>query len=331
MIFLFCRSDMMPPATFEPDFSAPLPPPSLDSAHPQPSFPPVDYPTLLPTTPSLQQTSFTFPTPPHSDISSPQLSLSSPSSSTNNNYSTVSETPHAPASFCAPPNTCGSTLQVSADSLHTQLSLQDEAVSAPAFLYPNVLQTNTDPASVATQTFVNQHQAPPAAPSSSHSFQFPPVAQQMQTLSLPSVSPSPALSLPNLTHQTAPPLLPPSSFPHSTSTLPHSSFQPSSCLTVTSAAHPQSPSAASYACSYPPVGAIPRLGPAGPYPPEMVLTRPNLLPQLDPSLRSSAFPSYPLHLHQGPHPSLSNPFRHLYRQPQHPHTQRSYISTRTVF
>ncbi|XP_037836961.1 T-box transcription factor TBX6 [Kryptolebias marmoratus] len=329
-------SDVMTETTFESDFSAaqsnsssfpsaPLPPSSSfssDSTHPQPSFPPVDYPSLLPTTPSLQQTSFTFPTPPPSDASSPS-----------NTYSTVSETPHTPGSFCAPSNTCRSNLQVSADSLHTQPShlLQDEPVSAAAFIYPNMLHANTDPASVTTRTFVNQHQPPSSVNSSSSSFTFPSVAQQMQTLSLPSVSPSPALSL-----QTTAPLLPPSSFPHSSSTLPHPSFQSSSCLAVTSAAHHQNmpnPSTSSYTCPYPPVeiGAIPHLGPAGPYRPEMVLSRPNLLPQLDPSLCSSTFPSYPLHLHQGPHSSLPNPFRHLYRQPQHPHSQRSYISTRTVF
>ncbi|XP_037546927.1 T-box transcription factor TBX6 [Nematolebias whitei] len=320
-------SDVMTAATFESDFaaqsssssflSAPLPPSSSsfssDSAHPHPSFPPVDYPSLLPATPSLQQSSFTFPTPPPSDSSSPHLLSSSPS----NAYNTLSETPHAPASFRAPPNACRSNLHPSAGS-HTQHSqlLQDEAASSAAFIYPNVLQMNPDPAAGTTQTFVNQHQPHSAVNSSSSFCTFPPVAQQMQTLSLPSASPSPALSLP-----TSAPCLPPSSFPHS-------SFQPSSCLAVTSAAHQNipSPSTSSYTCSYPPVeiGAIPHLSPAGPY-------RPNLLPQLDQSLRSSTFPSYPLHLRQGPHASLSNPFSHLYRQPQHPHSQRPYMPTRTMF
>ncbi|KAF7204487.1 T-box transcription factor TBX6-like [Nothobranchius furzeri] len=302
---LLHRSDALAEATYESDFSAaqsnsssfpPAPLPqsspsfSSDSSHPQASFPPIDYPSLLPATPSLQQTRFTFPTPPHSDASSPQLS--SPS----NPYSTLSESapPHMPGSFQAPSNSCQPNLQDpgSADSLHSQ--------QAEPLLYPELLP-NTDPGSAAAQTFTSQHQ-----PNiTSNSFPFP------------SVNPSPTLNLPHLNQQV---------FSH-----PPSTFQ--SC--VSSAALP-SPPTSSYTSSYPPVeiSTLSQFNPATSYRPDVVLHHPNLLPQLDPSLPSSTppsalystFPSYPLYLHQDPHSSLSNPFRHLYRQPQ-----GSFISTRTVF
>ncbi|KAK1881011.1 T-box transcription factor TBX6 [Dissostichus eleginoides] len=75
--------------------------------------------------------------------------------------------------------------------------------------------------------------------------------------------------------------------------------------------------------SYPQVdiSGIPQFNPAAHYRPEMSLY--------------SAFPSYPLRLCQDPHPSLSLPFRHLYRQHQHGHAhpQGSYLdmSTRAVY
>ncbi|GLD57410.1 T-box transcription factor TBX6-like protein [Lates japonicus] len=392
-----------------PSFSSlPVPDPS-DTSDPQPSIPPIDYPSILSssptlpssttTTPSLQQTTFTFPTPPPSNSSSPQPLLSSSSSSSSspsaNTYHAIPEmiSPHAPAdpNYPAPASVCQSGLQdqISSHPLLTQPSqvLQGGPVtsgnnspsdqSSAAFIYPNILPTNLDPAPTAAQPLSNQNQ-PPAHPlpcslpthGASTSFSFPSVPPHMQNLSFPNVSPAPAhpaLHLPNLSHQAPPPSLaaafPPSSFAHPPASLPHPPFQPSSCLGVSSSfqqsvsssapplpptAHPQNlpnPSAASSSSSYPPVelGAIPQFNPPAPYRPEMVLHHPSLLPQLDPSLPSSAppqalypaFPSYPLRLCQDPHSSLSIPFRHLYRQHQHGHAhpQGSYLdmSTRPVF
>ncbi|XP_018533781.1 T-box transcription factor TBX6 [Lates calcarifer] len=394
-----------------PSFSSlPVPDPS-DTSDPQPSIPTIDYPSILSssptlpssttTSPSLQQTSFTFPTPPPSNSSSPQPLLSSSSSSSSssspsaNTYHAIPEmiSPHAPAdpNYPAPASACQSGLQdqISSHPLLTQPSqvLQGGPVtsgnnspsdqSSAAFIYPNILPTNLDPAPTAAQPLSNQNQ-PPAHPlpcslpthGASTSFSFPSVPPHMQNLSFPNVSPAPAhpaLHLPNLSHQAPPPSLaaafPPSSFAHPPASLPHPPFQPSSCLGVSSSfqqsvsssapplpltAHPQNlpnPSAASSSSSYPPVelGAIPQFNPPGPYRPEMVLHHPSLLPQLDPSLPSSAppqalypaFPSYPLRLCQDPHSSLSIPFRHLYRQHQHGHAhpQGSYLdmSTRPVF
>uniref|UniRef100_A0A3Q2PK36 T-box transcription factor 6 n=1 Tax=Fundulus heteroclitus TaxID=8078 RepID=A0A3Q2PK36_FUNHE len=344
-------SDVMAEATYEPNFSAPQSSSfSSSTSHPPPSFPPVDYPSpMLPATPSLQQTSFSFPTPPPSDSSSPSSGtfLLDPG--------TVS--PHTPAAFRATSSTCPSSLQ-DQTSPHSQ-GHQGEpdvpvAQTSAAFTYPNVLPMNSDPeyqplgASVPCSLPAN---------GSCHSYALPSLPQQMQTLSFPSVNPSSALNFSNRSHQAAGPSLPaafppPTSFPHSSSSLPHPSFPPSSCLAVpssfqqslTSAALPQAhPSSTSYTCSYPPAGvsAIPQFAPAPPYRSEMVLHRQALLPQLDPSLPSSnpppaiypGFPSYPLRLHQDPHSSLSAPFRHLYRQHQqsHPHSQGSYISARAVF
>ncbi|XP_074476191.1 LOW QUALITY PROTEIN: T-box transcription factor TBX6 [Sebastes fasciatus] len=348
------RSDTMGEAAYTSTFSAvqassfpsaPLPQSSpsfsdsSDTSNPQP----IDYPSILSssssstTTPSLQQTSFTFPTPPPSNSSSPQPLLSSSSPSANT-YHTIPETisPHTPtdASFSAPPSTCQSILQdqISVHSLLTGQPPQGEPItggnnppgdqSSAAFIYPNILPANPDPAPVPAQFLHNyNHQLqPPSLPCSlpahgAHtSFAFPSVPPHMQNLSFSNVSPSAALHLPNLSHQ-AQAAFPPSSFTHPSSSLPNH-FQPSSCLlaSMQPTAHPQNlpnPSTS----SYPPVdlGAIPQFNPAAPYRPEMVLHHPSLLPQLDPSLPSSAFPSYPLRLCQEPHPSLSIPFRHLYR------------------
>ncbi|XP_071319092.1 T-box transcription factor TBX6 [Trachinotus anak] len=338
----------------------PVPDPS-DTSDPPPPIPPIDYPSILSssptlsssttTTPSLQQTSFTFPTPPPSNSSSPQPLLSSSSSSppSANTYHTIPEmiSPHTTTggSFPAPPSACQSGLQdqMSAHSLLTQPGqpLQGEAItsgnnspsdqSSAAFIYPNVLPTNPDPAPVVAQPLPNQthlpaHNLPCSLPThgATMSFAFPSVPPHMQNLSFPNVSPSPAhpaLHLPNLSHQAPAPSLaaafPPSSFTHPSSSLPHPPFQPSSCLAVTSSfqqsvssapplpptAHPQSlpnPSASSSTSSYPPVelGAIPQFNPPAPYRPEMVLHHPSLLPQLDPTLPSSTpppalYPAFP--------------------------------------
>ncbi|XP_041830368.1 T-box transcription factor TBX6 [Melanotaenia boesemani] len=375
------NSSSFPSALFsQPSSFSSLPvPSSSDTSDSQPSIPPINYPTLLsssptiPTTPSLQQASFTFPTPPPSDSSSPQPLLSSSSPSSNTYHVTPEAVnPQTPTSFHASSSSCGSNVQdqISAHSLLHQPNqqLQDDTggndepsvQASAAFIYPNVLPTNPNPAPVTAHPFSNQHQLPAAAPScslavntASTSFAFPSVPPQVQSVSFPSLSPSPALHFPNLNHQAPAPshaaVFPPSSFAHPSSSLP---FQPSSCLaasssfqqSVTSAAqHPHNlsnSSASSSTCSYPPVeiGAI-----HPPYRPEMVLHHPALLSQLDSSLPSSTpppalyptFPSYPLRLHQNPHSSLSIPFRHLYRQHQHgyPHSQGSYLdmNTRAVF
>ncbi|XP_025765720.1 T-box transcription factor TBX6 [Oreochromis niloticus] len=371
-----------------------------DTSDPQPSIPPINYPSLLSSspalsstsnTPSLQQTSFTFPTPPPSSSTSPQplLSSSSSPSSSSNNYHTVPDTisPHTStdAPFHAPSSTtCPSDLQdqVAVHSLLSQPGQQLQAgplatdspsdQSSAAFMYPNIAATNPSPTLSTAQPFPSQNQPPAPALScslpmhaSSTSFAPPSVPPQMQNLSFSHVSPSPAhpaLHLPNLTHQAQAPSLaaatafPPSSFPYPPSTLPHPPFQPSSCLAVASSfqqsvtpaatlppvAH--NPSTSSSTPSYPAVelGAVPQFNPAPPYRPEMIRHHPSLLPQLDPSLAPSApnpalypaFKSYPLRLCQDPHPSLTIPFRHLYRQ-QHGHSlsQGSYLemSTRPMF
>ncbi|XP_010739164.3 T-box transcription factor TBX6 [Larimichthys crocea] len=344
---------------------------SSDTSNPQASIPPIDYPSILSssptlssssttTTPSLQQTTFTFPTPPPSNSSSPQPLLSSSSPTA---YHTMPETisPHTPtdSSFPAQSSACQSGIQdqISAHSLLAQTSqpMPGDTISAvnnatsdqgsTAFMYPNILPTN--PAPVTTQPLPNLNQ--PHAPSlqcslPTHggptSFAFPSVPPHMQNLSFPNVAPTsahPALHLQNLSHQAQVPSLaaafPPSSFTHPSSSLSHPSFQPSSCLAVSSSfqqsaqtAHPQNMPNPPTSSSYPPVeiGAMTQFNPAAPYRPEMVLHHPSLLPQLDPSLPSSlptstppstlypAFPSYPLRLCQDPHSSLSIPFRHLY-------------------
>ncbi|XP_045925374.1 T-box transcription factor TBX6 [Micropterus dolomieu] len=262
--------------------SAPLPPssssfsslPTLDSSDisdPQPSIPPIDYPTILSssptlssssssTTPLLQQTSFTFPTPPPSNSSSPQPLLSSSSPSANT-YHTIPEaiSPHTPtdASFPALDSTFQSGLQdqISADSLLTQPGqpMQGEPVasgndapsdqSSAAFIYPNNFHANPNPAPVTTQPLPNKnHPLAPSLPYSlpTHgapsSFAFPSLPPHMQNLSFANVPPSsahPALHLQNLSHQSQAPF-PPSSFAHPSSSIPHPPFQPSSCLAVSS-------------------------------------------------------------------------------------------------
>ncbi|KAM4715232.1 T-box transcription factor TBX6 [Anableps anableps] len=202
-------SDVLAEATYEPSFSAP-PSSSFPSStsHPQPSFPAVDYPPpLLPATPSLQQTSFSFPTPPPSD--------SSPSSST---FHAVPETisPHTPADFGATSNTCASDLQDQTPR-HSQLQQREPDTdgsagplvqTSAACIYPDVLPVNTDPDHQPSATAL-----PCSLPANAtcNSFALPPLPQQMQTLSFPNVTPSPAMNFPNITHQAftaAPPYCP---------------------------------------------------------------------------------------------------------------------------
>ncbi|KAM4524095.1 T-box transcription factor TBX6 [Odontesthes bonariensis] len=252
--------------------SLPVPNPSVVS-DPQPSIPPVNYPTLLsssstlPATPSLQQTNFTFPTPPPSDSSSPQALLSSSSSPSSNTYHTIPETvsTHTPASFRAIGSSFQSNMQehISTHALLTQPSqqLQGEPITdrnnaqsfqaSAAFMYPNVPLTNPDLPPIVAQPLINQPPLPCSVPanSTSTSFAFPSVPPHIQSLSFSSVSPSPALHLPNLSHQAPAPSLaaafPHSSFTHSSSSCSHPHFQPSSCLSVSSSFQQSVTSAAS--------------------------------------------------------------------------------------
>ncbi|XP_015249740.1 PREDICTED: T-box transcription factor TBX6-like [Cyprinodon variegatus] len=341
-------SDVLAETTYEPNFSGP-PSSSFSSstAHPQPSFPPVDYSSpMLPATPSLQQTSFNFPTPPPSDSSSP--------SSSTFHTAPGMVSPHTPAAFGAPSNMCASNLQ-DQTSPHSQMqggpdtdgSKGTMVQSSAVFPYSNVPPIDADPE---YQSLAPTLPCSLPANGTCNSFALPSFPQQMQALSFPSIAPSPALNFSNLTHQAAAPSLPaafppPSSFPRSSSSLPHHSFPASSCLAVSSSFQQNQPhpTSSSYTCSYPPTGvsAIPQFTPPPPYRPDMVLHHKALLPQLDPALPSSTpppalyptFPSYPLHLHRDPHSSLTAPFRHLYRQHQqsHPHSQGSYIGARSVY
>ncbi|KAE8284264.1 T-box transcription factor TBX6 [Larimichthys crocea] len=104
---------------------------SSDTSNPQASIPPIDYPSILSssptlsssttTTPSLQQTTFTFPTPPPSNSSSPQPLLSSSSPTA---YHTMPETisPHTPTDSSFPAQSSASVCTNSPSSEHAQPS-----------------------------------------------------------------------------------------------------------------------------------------------------------------------------------------------------------------
>lgn len=271
------------------------------------------------TTPSLQQTSFTFPTPPPSSSSSPQPLLSSSSSSPSaNTYHAMTETitPQTPVDDTFPDvvATCQQGLpnQMPAHSLLNQPAqpLQVDPVTAgnsePSdpnsvpFIYPNIPPAN--PAPLTAQPLSNQSQAGAGLPCSRSSlggptsFPFASVPPHMQSLSFPNVSTSaahPALHLPNLSHQaqTAPTLtsaFPPSSFAHP-------SFQPSSCLAVPSSfqqSAPPLPQAAQYPQTLPNVSTS--SSSASSYPPVDV----GGIPQFNPAAASYR-PEMVLH-----HPSL---------------------------
>ncbi|KAM3860053.1 T-box transcription factor TBX6 [Diretmus argenteus] len=244
--------------------TSPAPPPSC-----YPSATPIDYPPpvlssssssspTLPsstTSPSLQQTVFTYPTltpPPSTSSSSPTYPTIPPS-----NPEMIS--PHTPADT-AFPAACQSNLQgqMSAHALLTpppHQPLQGDPIasgnnsphdqSSAAFTYPNPnLLANPDP--VTPQPLPNQnHQSAASNPApflpcslpnhSAHpSFAF-------QSLPYPNASSGPAhpaLHIPNLPQTQAASLaaasFPPSSFPHPSPSLPHPPFQPSSCSAVSS-------------------------------------------------------------------------------------------------
>uniref|UniRef100_A0AAY4DGW7 T-box domain-containing protein n=1 Tax=Denticeps clupeoides TaxID=299321 RepID=A0AAY4DGW7_9TELE len=132
------------------------------------------------------------------------------------------------------------------------------------------------------------------------------------------------------------PVIPPQSFQPPTTHLPPHSLPPAS--------YSQFPPSVS-SNAYPTVASseigFPQFNHSAPYLPEMVLHS-ALLPPMDPSVPSSAPPalypalaSYPLRLCQDPRTSFHIPLRHIYRQPQHPHThsQGSFLDMggRTVF
>ncbi|RVE59540.1 hypothetical protein OJAV_G00189700 [Oryzias javanicus] len=252
-------SALLPPQTSS-SFSSLHAPDSSDTSDPQNSL---SYPPLLssgpnhPNTPALQQTSFTFPTPPLTDSSSssspqPLLSSSSTPSSTNYHIMAGAVSPQTPASFAAPPASCQSNLQICNDSQPHQLYLGEAVFHAgnlsgdqtsSAFTYANAPATNPDPPSAVTQPLIHQPPSLPYShnPVSSCSYASVPP----QTLPYPSLSPSPTLHLPNLTHQSNShaSTFPPCSF---TSTLPHPSFQAASRLVRSSSFQPPACAAGAY-------------------------------------------------------------------------------------
>lgn len=296
-------------------------------------LPPVSYPPILSssptlscssstpatTTPSLQQTSFTFPTPPPSSSSSPQPLLPSSSSSSapplTHTYHGMAETipPHTPVDEAFPEvvAACQPDLQdqISAPPLldHIAQPLQVTPVTAghnePAhpnaspFSYPGILPAPAAPTTIVApgsqcQPGIGLHCSRSSLVGGPASFSFPSVPSHSQNLPFPNVSAGAVLHLPNLGHQaqTPTPTLPPA-FPPSTFT--HPSFQPSSCLAVPSSFQQPAP-AAPQAVQYPqnlqnnptsstPVASyqtVPQFTPAAPYRPEMTLHHPSLLPQL---------------------------------------------------
>lgn len=223
------------------------------------------------TTPSLQQTSFTFPTPPPSSSSSPQPLLPSSSSSSSSGppstttYHTMAETipPHTPVDEAFPEvvAACQPDLpdQMSVPTLldHVAQPLQVTPVTAGhnepvhpnslPFSYPSMPPAPAAPTTIATpasqcQSGVGLHCSRSSLVGGPASFPFPSVPAHSQSLPFPNVSASAALHLPNLGHQaqTPTPALPPA-FPPSTFT--HPSFQPSSCLAVPSSFQQPAPPA----------------------------------------------------------------------------------------
>ncbi|XP_019739051.1 T-box transcription factor TBX6 isoform X2 [Hippocampus comes] len=311
-------SDSLSEAAFTSTFPAsqasspafvPLPQPSTFAS--SPSDPPMDYPAVLsssPTTsPSLQQTAFTFPTPPESSSSS-----SSPS------YHTISPPNPEPDTSLS---SCQSQRQMSLlmqqdDSLSSGHSSPPSQQTSEAFIYPNSLPSNPE---------LQPPMSAPPAP-----FALPPPVQ-MQSLSFPSQ----ALHFSNMSppHQACGLTV---AFPRPSSALP---FQPSSCFASTP--HPPNLNNGTPSHASMELGAIPQYPAAGPYRSDMMLHHPSsLLPQLEPPLpippaaptMYPAFSSYPIRLRQDPHPSLTIPFRPLYRH-QHAHAQGSFldVSGRAVF
>ncbi|PWA16677.1 hypothetical protein CCH79_00017508 [Gambusia affinis] len=157
-------SEVMAEANFDPSFPAP-------PSHPQPSFPPVDYPS----------SSLSFPTPPPSDTSS---------SPANSAFIPETISPHTSADFTCPSNSPPSQAQQGEPDANA--SNGRLAHTSAAFTYPNILPMNAEP-EYSLATF------PPNG--SCNTFALPSLPQQIQTLSFPNVTPSAALNFPNLTHQ----------------------------------------------------------------------------------------------------------------------------------
>eukprot|EP00063_Salmo_salar_P037674 XP_014012509.1 PREDICTED: T-box transcription factor TBX6-like [Salmo salar] len=303
-----------------------IPQPSPTSTFNYPSMATTDYPSILSssptlpsstTSPSLQQTSFTYPTLSISTPSSPKPLLSSTSfhSILPSNPQEGLLSPHTPTntSFPSlPPPSC-QPIQQNGVTTHSMLTPPNQALQAvpisnqtppllvfnpTAYPYPNLPLSNviqTTPPSLFNLSIQNWT-LPNVSSSSVHSAVSIPIPTQIQA---PSVGSS----------------FLPSSFTHPQSSLPNPVYQPSSCSAIPSVSVASfQPSASSHippfsltdhslpptTCpqnqtttpsSYPPIapteiGSFSQFNSGTPYLPEMVLHHPSLLPRLDPSLSS---------------------------------------------
>ncbi|KAI4897521.1 hypothetical protein NFI96_002937 [Prochilodus magdalenae] len=184
----------------------------------------------------------------------------------------------------------------------------------------------------------------------------PPGHHPLQNLAVSAIGPSHGVPANMVQIQpTIPQSLPASTFTHippqcaNPSQIPSQPFPPIQASTASHLTHaalqnhpaPPGPTHAQYPGSsnaYPPVapsemGSFSQMNPTATYLPDMVL-HPSLLPPLDhalppsaPQARYNPFPSYPLRLCQDPRTSFHLPLRHIYRQPQHVHSnnQGSYL------
>lgn len=354
-----------PPSQILSQTAFPFPPVAHANGHPDPNQIPTTFPfnsipesTSTPlNTPSDQDSNTTaFPFPPqtgntNSSTSLPVQTLAS--------YSFLSSaTSHMnPSSYQNLTNSAtGSFTQMSSNSINgtrSQVFSNPTVNQIPASSLsslPASLPTHVIPGSISnsTQTSHISYPLPTSIPS-----RPPP----LQNVAVPTIGSSQVVqALPNISqvHTTMPQSFSTSTFPHippqcaNSSQIPPQSFAPMTASTAALLPHsalqnhpiPQGSTHTQYpatSTAYPPVapseiGSFSQLNPTAPYLPDMVLHS-SLLPSLDNTLPSSAtslynpFPSYPLRLCQDPRSSFHLQLRHIYRQPQHVHTnsQGSYL------
>ncbi|KAL6474971.1 hypothetical protein MHYP_G00160110 [Metynnis hypsauchen] len=298
------------------------------------------------TTPSELNTNTTsFPFPTHPNNPNPQSSLprQTPAacSFTTTQLSSASHLNSSPSFQNPSHSTTESFIHSSSSSLH--------AVPPQTISIPTINPTTSLPTHAISGPIPNSVQPPHTSypfPTSIPSGSYP-----LQNLGMPAIGPSHGVpSIPNMVQiqPTIPQSLPASSFSHvppqcaNPSQVPAQPFVPIQASTTSHLPHaalqnhsvPPGPTHTQYPASsnaYPPVapseiGSFSQMNPAAPYLPDMVL-HPSLLPPLDHGLPSSTppsrynpFPSYPLRLCQDPRTSFHLPLRHIYRQPQHLHS-----------
>ncbi|XP_066520051.1 T-box transcription factor TBX6 [Hoplias malabaricus] len=290
-------------------------------------------PVTTPSDPNTNSSAFPFPAQPTNPNPQSSLPVHTPAACSFTTTQPLSTSHLNPSpSFQNPTNTANEAFNLSASSSVNAIPLQ--TISIPAHAVSGPISTSVQPPH-------SLYAYPTSVPSAPH---------PLQNLAMPTIGSSHGVAaIPNMVQiqPAIPQTLPAPSFAHvppqyaNPSQIPSQPFAPVQASTASHLPHsalqtygvPSGPTHAQYPAStnsYPPVapteiGSFSQINPSAPYLPDVVL-HPSF-PSSAPPSRFNPFPSYPLRLCQDPRASFHLPVRHIYRQPQHVHSnsQGSYL------